>query len=243
MSDAITAVLFDLDDTLFDHSASVLYALELLRQEEPSLQRKTLLEITAEHRRLLEVMHVEVLAGRLTQDQARIDRMRGIFRFCGEDVREDVAVRAAVLHRERYRRFQQAVPGVVTLLERIRGRAKIGIVTNNLSEEQRAKLDTCGLTSFIDVMVTSEECGYAKPASEIFQMALHRLECDAGESVMIGDSWETDICGARNAGIRPLWFNRNGSAQPAVQPVEQITSFDPVEPALRLIFRSTHPDR
>ncbi len=232
----VKAVLFDLDDTLFDHSASVAHSLDRLRRDHASLQTRSLDDILLEHRRLLEVLHTEVLAGRLTQDQARINRMRGIFKFCGVNASDELAGRSAVLHRERYRSFQRAVPGALTLLTHIHSRAKIGIVTNNLLAEQRAKLRVCGLSLVIDQMVTSEECGHTKPDAEIFRIALERLECAASQSVMVGDSWETDICGARNAGIRALWFNRYAFRRPGGEPVEEIASFEPVQPALAMIF-------
>ena len=231
----VKAVLFDLDDTLFDHSASVAHAISLLRQDHAALQTRPLADVLVEHRRLLEHMHLEVLAGRLSVDQARIDRMRGIFRFCGAEVAHEIAVQSAQLHRQRYRQCQRAVPGAVELLQRLRPLARIAIVTNNLLEEQRAKLAVCGLSSLVDLMVTSEECGHTKPSAEIFRIALDRLGCRAEESVMIGDSWESDIVGAHNAGIRPLWFNRSGAVKRDDQ-VDEIASFEPVEPVLKWIL-------
>ena len=219
-------VLFDLDETLFDHSYSVAHSMELLRRDHECLQTKPLEEILAEHRRLLEEMHIDVLAGRLHPDQARILRMRGIFRFCQADVSDELALEVAALHRQRYREVQRAIPGAVDLLKALKDVALIGIVTNNFLEEQRAKLDICGLTAFVDVMVTSEECGFAKPAPEIFQIALDQLRCSAHDAVMIGDSWEVDIIGARNAGIRPIWFNRFGLKQPQGENVQELRSLE-----------------
>jgi putative hydrolase of the HAD superfamily len=223
---SVKAVLFDLDETLFDHSWSVAHSMELLRAEHECLQTRTLEDILSEHRRLLEEMHIDVMAGRLHPDQSRIRRMYGIFKFCGVDVSEEIALRAAALHRQRYRDAQRAVPGAAELLTSLRERVKIGIVTNNFLEEQRAKLEVCGLTSLIDELVTSEECGITKPAPEIFHIALHRLRCSAEEAVMVGDSWEVDVVGARNAGIRPIWFNRFGFSQPAGERVHEIHSLD-----------------
>ena len=233
---SIRAVLFDLDETLFDHSHSATRSMELLRAQYECLQSKSLDEIMAEYRRLLELLHIDVLTGRLTQDQARIDRMRGIFRFCGVDMDFEDAAAVAVLHRDCYRTTQRAIPGARELLEALRGRVKVGIVTNNLLEEQRVKLEVCGLSSFIDELITSEEYGCRKPDAEIFKIALDRLQCSKEEAVMVGDSWETDIIGARNAGIRPIWFNRAGATRPANEsPVTEIASLVPHETVIRTI--------
>ena len=69
------------------------------------------------------------------------------------------------------------------------------------------KLRYCELLELIDSITISEEAGYAKPDIRIFQTALDRLECKPEEAVVIGDSWENDILGARAAGIRGIWYN------------------------------------
>lgn len=51
---------------------------------------------------------------------------------------------------------------------------------------------------------------------------------------MVGDSWESDVVGARNAGIRPVWFNRRGRTSPFT--VEELHSFEPTNEALRVIL-------
>jgi FMN phosphatase YigB (HAD superfamily) len=56
---------------------------------------------------------------------------------------------------------------------------------------------------------------------------------------MIGDSWASDIVGARNAGIRALWFNRSGAVAEAGIEVDEIASFEPVEPVVKWIFTPT----
>ena len=71
---AITAVLFDLDDTLFDHSACTRAALAALRERVPAFGALPVEPFEAEHRRLLEALHLQVLAGQLTVDDARIER-------------------------------------------------------------------------------------------------------------------------------------------------------------------------
>ena len=68
-------------------------------------------------------------------------------------------------------------------------------------------------------------------------MALDQLGCQAGETVMIGDAWETDIAGALAAGIRPIWFNRFGAASPDPS-VTEILSLAPLSSVLSVLFPS-----
>jgi len=234
----LKAIFFDLDDTLFDHSYGVFYSMEKMHQDYECLQTRSVAEIVAEHRRLLDLIHIEVLAARLTQDQARVQRMQGLFSFCGATAGEEVAVQAAARHRRRYLEAQRAVPGARELLTRLRASMKIVVVTNNLLREQQEKLQTCGLTDVVDDLITSEEFGFAKPDPEIFRIALHRAHCTAAEAVMIGDSWNVDIVGARNAGIRPIWFNRRRDPQPDGAPVEEIHSLEPTDSIAAQILRT-----
>ena len=96
------------------------------------------------------------------------------------------------------------------------------VVSNNLLEEQQEKLRACGMDRFVDVLVVSEEVGVAKPERRIFEVALERAQVRADEAVMIGDSWANDVEGARAAGIRAVWFTRDGRA-----------ALDPAVPTLR----------
>jgi FMN phosphatase YigB (HAD superfamily) len=115
--------------------------------------------------------------------------------------------------------------------------AKIGIVSNNVLDEQQEKLLVCGLGQFVDELVVSGEVGVSKPDSLIFHTALNRLRVTPNETVMVGDSWIADIEGARAAGIRAIWFNPSGSAPPyARAQVEQLQSFEPTHDVVKVIL-------
>jgi len=221
------AVLFDLDDTLFDHQYSARCALKDLQQQHPELQKHPLEFLAREDFRLLGEKHPLVLAGTLSLADSRVQRMQGLFVSCGITISVDEAQHFADLRQTIYRKMRRAVPGALPLLQLLKARVKIGIVTNNFSDEQRDKLHACGLSDFVDALVTSEDARYAKPDPRIFEIALERLDCAASEAVMIGDSWDSDIAGARSAGLRPIWFNREGTDSPSRSAVLEITSLEP----------------
>jgi putative hydrolase of the HAD superfamily len=60
----------------------------------------------------------------------------------------------------------------------------------------------------------------------LFRIGLLRLGVPGDGAVMIGDSWDADIVGARNAGIRAIWFNRFGRDAPDGSDAPQIRAFD-----------------
>ena len=76
----------------------------------------------------------------------------------------------------------------------------------------------------------------SKPDPAIFDLALHLLHCTADESVMVGDSWEMDVMGARAAGLRAVWFNRTGRACPDPVLARELKSLEPVEEVARLLL-------
>jgi len=232
---AITAVLFDLDDTLFDHSACTRAALADLRIRFAVLGHVPGALVESEHHRLLEELHRQVLAGRLTVDDARVERFRRLLAFAGGTPDAASTTDVAAAYRAAYLTHWRPVEGALELLEALHGRISTGVVTNNVASEQRQKIAACGFGPLLDAVIISEEAGVAKPDPRIFSLALDALGREAGETVMIGDAWETDIAGARAAGIRPIWFNRLGAASPDRR-VTEIHSLVPSSLVLSVLF-------
>ena len=67
-----------------------------------------------------------------------------------------------------------------------------------------------GLASYLDFVITSSEVGRGKPHPPIFLAALERAEVGPAEALMVGDSYSSDVQGARGVGIRPLLLDREG---------------------------------
>jgi len=224
------AIFFDMDDTIFDHSLTCRRALGRLRVTEARLRRRPLDDVWHEYSRLLEEVQPDILAGRLNIQEARVERFRQLARLCGTEISSADAAELSRRYRVHYQELRRTVPGVRRLLERLRGRTVVGVVTNNEVEEQERKLDHLGLRPLVDFMVVSEAVGIAKPDPGIFRVALAQADASPGQTVMIGDSWRSDVTGARNVGIRPVWFNRFHLTPPDPWPVRQIDSFQ--SPAL-----------
>ena len=236
----VRAVLFDLDDTLFDHRHCARAALAELHNAHPPLQAFEFAEFERLHARFLEELHHRVLIGELKLDDARRERFRRLFEAAGMTPDEQLVAGAAAAYRDGYQKIRQPVAGAARLLGLVRQRAPVAIVSNNLLEEQQDKLRHCGLDRYVDVLVVSEEAGTSKPDPEIFHLALRRLDCRPEEAVMIGDSWAADVVGAIEAGIRPIWFNPLGRPSPDPRAsVEEIRSLEPPDGVLSLVFDSS----
>jgi HAD superfamily hydrolase (TIGR01549 family) len=228
-------VLFDLDDTLFDHQASARQALRVVHASHPSFSRWPFDDFDRTHARFLEELHVHVLSGSIGIDDAREERFRRLFEAAGVEAEAARLTSTAASYRAAYLAARAPVPGAQSLLAALAPRVRIGIVSNNLLEEQRDKVRLCGFEPFVDALVVSEEEGVSKPDPEIFRRALARLQTSPDEAVMIGDSWTADIEGAIAAGIRAIWFTRASAPSPNSN-IVTLTTFDPIEPVLEAIF-------
>jgi putative hydrolase of the HAD superfamily len=231
------AVLFDLDDTLFDHQRSARQALAAIRDRHACFGRWTIDEFDGLHSRFLEELHPHVIAGTIGMDEAREERFRRLFALAGVETAPRDLTETALGYRAAYVAARVPVDGAVALLAALKPRVRIGIVSNNMLEEQREKLEFCGFAPYVDELVVSEAEGISKPDPAIFRIALDRLRCVPERAVMIGDSWAADIEGARAAGIRAIWFNRTSLPPPRPSSdIITLTSFEPIEPVLEAIF-------
>ena len=227
-------ILCDLDDTLFDHHGATRQALAVVRDHEPAFAEWTLDRLDERHRVLLERLHLDVLAGRLSIEERASAVPRAARGRRGGGRRRTRAGRGADLPR-RLRAVVAPVPGALDLLRLIKDAdLTVVVVTNNNVAEQRMKLDRVGLASLVDVLVTSEETGSCKPETAIFDHALATSGATADQAVMIGDAWATDIEGALRAGIRPVWLNRFGQSR--LDPsVAEVTSLTPAADTFALL--------
>jgi HAD superfamily hydrolase (TIGR01549 family) len=233
----VKAVIFDIDDTLFDHRFSCRKGLTAVQKEFECFRKLTLDEFEKEHRRLLDEIHLsQVLTGKISIEQARIERFKIAFQKVGIAADETMAKKAVRIYRENYQANRRAVPGSKELLEKLKPRVKIAVLSNNLYEEQRGKLIDCGLDKFVDVTVVSEHVGVTKPAPEIFLETLKRLDRKPQEAVMIGDSWEWDVMGAMKVGIKPIWYNQYKLPCPDSSAVKVLDSYFPTEEVVELIL-------
>lgn len=84
------------------------------------------------------------------------------------------------------------------------------IITNGFKEVQHLKLTNSGLAEFFTKIFISEEVKTNKPHRPIFEHAIKSTNAKKKKSIMIGDSWETDVEGALNFGMDQIMFLNNG---------------------------------
>lgn len=103
--------------------------------------------------------------------------------------------------------YNSLFEGTIDLLNYLKPKYKLHIITNGFHEIQSAKLNNSKIAHFFDQIITSESVHVKKPNPKIFFHALKQANAYTYESVMIGDNLEADIYGAKNIGLPTIYCN------------------------------------
>jgi len=95
-------------------------------------------------------------------------------------------------------------PYVREVLDLLRPRYRLAVVTDGQAAYARGELDKVGLIDYFDPIVVSGEHGYRKPDRRLFQVALDGLEVAAENALYVGNDMYRDVFGAREAGMRTV---------------------------------------
>ena len=202
----IKAVLFDLDDTLFDREAAQSMALELIVKRFPGIFNGLEMEdIEAAFIESDIVTSRDFDAGAPSEGLRDI-RSRLFLKLLG--IQEDYAEAITEVYVRDYPTVNTPVAGAVPLVKELRNRFKAGVVSNGFPDVQYRKLETIGLLHEFSCIVLSEEIGIRKPLPGIFTHAALLLQVEPSECLYVGNSYTSDVVGARNAGMTACWLNR-----------------------------------
>jgi HAD superfamily hydrolase (TIGR01549 family) len=150
------------------------------------------------------------------------ERFRQLLAEIGHDVAGCDALGAAYLQAIASR--GDLVRGARSVLAAVARRARLGAVTNGIGPIQHARLRAAGIARRFEVVVTSDEAGYAKPDPRILQAAFRALGVEASETAYVGDDPYADGEAARAAGARFWWLDRGLGGRPPQAMEHRITS-------------------
>jgi putative hydrolase of the HAD superfamily len=104
-------------------------------------------------------------------------------------------------------------PGVREVLDVLRERYPLAVVTDAQSAHTRGELHKVGLLDYFDPIVISGDHGYRKPDRRLFELALDGLGVAAEHAVYVGNDMHRDIFGAREAGMTTVMFESGQGTQ------------------------------
>ncbi len=203
----IRAVVFDLDNTLYDYDhcnalaektlfRTVSETFEITEEKASSLLKKAKITIK------------EYLGSEVAASHNRLLYMQNI---C-EQMQKNPLIYAMKFYDAYWDCFLENMtlfPHVIPLMDHIKKHGmKIGIITDLTAHIQYRKIEVLGIQNRIDHLVTSEEAGIEKPGRRIFELMLQKMELSPEEVLMVGDSEAKDIKGALNVGMRAFMYVR-----------------------------------
>ena len=202
---SIKAVVFDLDNTLYDYDACNALAEKklfraiadelcvpeetaavYLKKAKANIKEQLGSEVAASHNRLLYMQNI--------CEQAGANPFKFAMYFYS--VYWDTMLESMIL-------FDYVNP----LIEKLKSKGiKIGILTDLTAYIQYRKIEKLGIGDKIDCFVSSEEAGAEKPSGLMFDLMIKKLNVSPEEVLMIGDSEKKDIIGAKAIGMQTMKY-------------------------------------
>lgn len=204
----VTDVFFDLDHTLWDFEKnSRLTFQKIFKEGNIAIDIERFLQfyvpINLEYWKLYREEKV-------SKKELRYQRLRRSLDATGASLDDNQIHQLSKAYIQYLSSFNHVVSGALDILNYLKPRYRLHIITNGFEEVQEKKLRNSQMRQYFQVVVNSEMAGVKKPNPRIFQLALKKAEVAATNALMIGDSLEADVLGAQQLGIHALHFNTNG---------------------------------
>ncbi len=201
----ITDIFFDLDHTLWDFETNSRLTFEKIFA---SNAVEVDLEAFLSHYAPLNLYYWKLYREeRISKAALRYERLKKTFDALDYPAGDDLIDTLSREYIENLTTFNYLVPNTRSILNYLKPRYHLHIITNGFEEIQEHKLHMAGISDYFDKIVNSEMAGVKKPNPKIFNLALELANTDAGRSLMIGDNIEADILGAQAVGFNAIHFN------------------------------------
>ena len=227
--DDIRTIFVDLDDTIWDFTANSKVALKAV-YERYQLDNQCSYDVFIKEYLLInEQLWSLYHHGKIEKDFLKRERFRASFERCG--IICESPERFDYDYLETIVTLKKVVAGAPKLLQHLKKRGSVNVLSNGFANLQFRKLQSAGLDRYIDLMVLSDDIGVTKPDKRLFDYALEKTKANAETTLMIGDNYDADILGAYNAGWKTIFFNRRGEsiennvADLVVQSLEEIIPY------------------
>ncbi|MGM5485540.1 MAG: HAD-IA family hydrolase, partial [Nanobdellota archaeon] len=222
----IKAVLFDLDNTIYDYDSIKDKALDAsydVLKEKVKIKKKDFLDNFYKAR---EQIHKD-LSGTASSHN-RVLYFHRLSEILEEDIEPKTIIDMYNAYWDKMLSLMKPNPGLKKTLIELKGKGKkIAVVTDMTTDIQLRKIDRLGISGYVDFLITSEEAGSEKPHSIMFLLALNKLSVSPKEALMIGDNLEADIEGANFAGLHTaLLSKRKIEEEEKVKPNHHIKKLD-----------------
>jgi putative hydrolase of the HAD superfamily len=144
---------------------------------------------------------------KVTKEELRYGRLKKTFDAINYVISDEMINVIADQYLEFLSEFNHLFDGTFEILDYLKAKYKLHIITNGFEEIQNKKMISSNIYHYFDKVITSESVGVKKPNSKVFTYALDLAKADKENSIMIGDNIEADINGALKVGMKAIHCN------------------------------------
>lgn len=219
------AVIFDLDDTLWDCMATLLRAherwLDFVRGVDPE---SPLLNRHADFKSWWPLMkELREERPELANDMSSM-RKQAIARSCAQlGIDAEPIVEPSFSAWFAGRNDPVFFDGALDVLRKLKA---AGFVCGALTDGNSDPLSIPSLAPLLDFSVSAMEAGASKPDPRPFMLALEQAGCSADEAVYVGDNYAKDVVGAKAVGMKAIWLVQANDANNKLTPEGDLAADD-----------------
>lgn len=201
----VTDVFFDLDHTLWDFEKNSALTFEkIISQNNIDIVLNDFLELYVPANLAFWKLYREE---KITKEELRYQRLKSVFDRLGMEISDEMINKLADDYIQNLSTFNHLFPNTFEILEYLKPKYTLHIITNGFQEIQDTKMRNANIDGYFENVINSEMAGVKKPNPIIFQLALDRAKVESKNAIMIGDSLEADVLGAKALGLHALHFN------------------------------------
>ncbi|WP_107121798.1 HAD family hydrolase [Streptomyces yokosukanensis] len=202
----IRAVVWDVDDTLFDYTTADREGMRAHLAAEGLLAvYATPEQALVRWREITDVQWARFASGEVDFVTQRRDRTRV---FLGRELTDSEADAWFGRYLAHYEAAWSLFPDVLPALEALSASHRHAVLSNSSLKVQEHKLRTLGLLDRFETVLCAAELGVSKPEAGAFLAACEALGLPAHEVAYVGDHPEIDGRGAAEAGLLSVWIDR-----------------------------------
>lgn len=204
---AIRAVIWDVDDTLFDYTTADREGMRAHLVAEGLLSGyATPEEALTRWRQVTDQQWARFAAGETSFEGQRLDRVRV---FLGREMSDTEAGAWFTRYVGHYEAAWSLFPDVLPALDALAASHRHAVLSNSSLTVQDRKLRTLGVHHRFEAILCAAELGVSKPAAGAFLAACDALELPPHQVAYVGDHPEIDGRGAADAGLLSVWIDRS----------------------------------